>query len=134
MQPRLYCSLCGVSRFPSQVGCLRLGHTLPWCAQAARCPGLELSPATEKIIKNRALQTAQLLAAQVRLTPQRRPARRPGDPGWWHNGWRRMLLEVYEGGRRPGKADVSGGTRQGDSRLRGRGAFWGEEEGQSGVP
>ncbi|EPY76602.1 hypothetical protein CB1_001402102 [Camelus ferus] len=44
----------GKPGFPSLVCRVRLGKTQPWCAPAARrCPGLELSPVTEKIIKNR---------------------------------------------------------------------------------
>lgn len=87
MQPRLYYSLCGESRFPSQVGCLRLGHTLPWCAQAARCPGLELSPATEKIIKNRT--RCRQLSSSLRASSSHAPAaagpeaRRPGLVSQW---------------------------------------------------
>lgn len=108
MQPRLCYCFCGVSASPRRSAACGWAHAAPVRAggragrRAARCPGLELTPATEKIIKNRT-RCRQLSSSLRKLAsrPRGGPPRRPVDPGGCHSGWRRMLLEVHAGGRRP---------------------------------
>lgn len=109
------------------------GQTRPRCAQAARrCPGLELSPVTEKIIKNRTRRRRLSSALHIKFVrisgfshPFSARARRPiarGKRVGWGGGVRVGGAEsCSESGRvvadSRGQASEAGGARRGGSRL-----------------